>query len=71
MANFIENNRKTWFTLNEELKRMGNKPVEKNTKSLLQRKEKNVSDDMLSTKQYMLTIRNAFKRNMEAEEEKE
>ena len=50
---------------------MGNKPVEKNTKSLLQRKEKNVSDDMLSTKQYMLTIRNAFKRNMEAEEEKE
>ena len=30
MANFIENNRRTWFTLNEELKRMGDKPVETN-----------------------------------------
>tara|TARA_R100000995_G_scaffold84746_1_gene64603 strand:+ start:168 stop:380 length:213 start_codon:yes stop_codon:yes gene_type:complete len=69
MANYIENNRKTWFTLNEELKRMGNKPVANNKKSLLQRKEKDTSSDMLSTKQYMLTIRNAFKRNMEAEKE--
>ena len=69
MANYIENNRKTWFTLNEELKRMGNTPVKKNKQSLLQRKDRDESDNMLSTKQYMLTIRNAFKRNMEAEEE--
>ena len=69
MANFIENNRRTWFTLNEELKRMGNTPVKKNKQSLLQRKDRDESDNMLSTKQYMLTIRNAFKRNMEAEEE--
>ena len=69
MANYIDNNRNTWFTLNEELKRMGNTPVKKNKQSLLQRKDKDESDNMLSTKQYMLTIRNAFKRNMEAEEE--
>tara|TARA_B100000900_G_C20541950_1_gene700890 strand:+ start:1128 stop:1340 length:213 start_codon:yes stop_codon:yes gene_type:complete len=69
MANYIDNNRNTWFTLNEELKRMGNTPVKKTKQSLLQRKDRNESDDMLSTKQYMLTIRNAFKRNMEAEEE--
>jgi len=69
MANYIDNNRNTWFTLNEELKRMGNTPVKKNKQSLLQRKDRDESDDMLSTKQYMLTIRNAFKRNMEAEEE--
>ena len=69
MANFIENNRRTWFSLNEELKRMGDKPVKTNQTSLLQRKDRDESDNMLSTKQYMLTIRNAFKRNMEAEEE--
>ena len=69
MANYIDNNRNTWFTLNEELKRMGNTPVKKTKQSLLQRKDRNESDDMLSTEQYMLTIRNAFKRNMEAEEE--
>ena len=69
MANYIDNNRNTWFTLNEELKRMGNTPVKKNKQSLLQRKDRDESDNMLSTKQYMLTIRNAFKRNMEAEEE--
>tara|TARA_B100001939_G_C16715734_1_gene519008 strand:+ start:278 stop:490 length:213 start_codon:yes stop_codon:yes gene_type:complete len=69
MANFIENNRRTWFSLNEELKRMGNKPVKTNKTSLLQRKPKEESNEMLNTKQYMLTIRNAFKRNMEAKEE--
>tara|TARA_R100001015_G_C4489505_1_gene67524 strand:- start:78 stop:290 length:213 start_codon:yes stop_codon:yes gene_type:complete len=69
MANYIDNNRNTWFTLNEELKRMGNTPVKKTKQSLLQRKDRDESDNMLSTKQYMLTIRNAFKRNMEAEEE--
>jgi|TARA_R100001126_G_scaffold94774_1_gene65933 hypothetical protein len=69
MANYIENNRNTWFILDDELKRMGNTPVKKNKQSLLQRKDRDESDNMLSTKQYMLTIRNAFKRNMEAEEE--
>jgi len=69
MANYIDNNRNTWFSLNEELKRMDNTPVKKNKQSLLQRKDRDESDNMLSTKQYMLTIRNAFKRNMEAEEE--
>ena len=69
MANFIENNRRTWFTLDEELKRMGDKPVETNQRSLLQRRPKEESNNMLNTKQYVLTIRNAFKRNMEAKEE--
>ena len=69
MANFIENNRRTWFTLNEELRRMGDKPVETNQRSLLQRRPKEESNNMLNTKQYVLTIRNAFKRNMEAKEE--
>ena len=69
MANYIDNNRNTWFSLNKELKRLGNTPVKKNKQSLLQRKDRDESDNMLSTKQYMLTIRNAFKRNMEAEEE--
>ena len=69
MANYIDNNRNTWFSLNKELKRMDNTPVKKNKQSLLQRKDRDESDNMLSTKQYMLTIRNAFKRNMEAEEE--
>ena len=47
MSNYIENNKNTWFTLNEEKQ----------------------PDEMMNTKKYMMTIRNAFKRHMEQQEE--
>lgn len=69
MANYIENNRNTWFSLNEELKRDGSKPVENKKESLLQRKEGKKQEQMMSTKNYMITIRNAFKKHIESNEE--
>jgi hypothetical protein len=64
MANYIDNNRNTWFSLNEEIKRGNNKPIETGKNSLLQRKESKSEEQMMSTKRYMMTIRNAFKRHM-------
>ena len=64
MANYIDNNRNTWFSLNEEIKRGNNKHIETGKNSLLQRKENKSEEQMMSTKRYMMTIRNAFKRHI-------
>ena len=69
MSNYIENNKNTWFTLNEELKKNGGTPMQNTKPSLLQRADKKQPDEMMNTKRYMMTIRNAFKRHMEQQEE--
>tara|TARA_R100000458_G_C8178751_1_gene176554 strand:+ start:335 stop:550 length:216 start_codon:yes stop_codon:yes gene_type:complete len=68
MSNYIENNKNTWFTLNEEIKKNGDTPMQNTKPSLLQRADKKQPDEMINTKRYMMTIRNAFKRHMEQQE---
>jgi 6-phosphogluconate dehydrogenase (decarboxylating) len=68
MSNYIENNKNTWFTLNEEIKKNGDTPMQNTKPSLLQRADKKQPDEMMNTKRYMMTIRNAFKRHMEQQE---
>ena len=69
MSNYIQNNKNTWFTLNEEIKRSGDNIMNSTKPSLLQRSDKKQPDEMVNTKKYMMTIRNAFKRHMKNQEE--
>jgi len=69
MSNYVQNNKNTWFSLDEEIKKNGDTTVKNTKPSLLQRSDKKQPDEMMNTKKYMMTIRSAFKRHMENQEE--
>jgi len=69
MTTYIQSNRRSWFNINESLKRNGNTPVENKKASLLKRPESNMAGDMSETEYYVKVIRDAFKRNMDVKEQ--
>ena len=69
MTTYIRSNRRSWFNINESLKRNGNAPVENKKTSLLKRPDSNMAGDMSETEYYVKVIRDAFKRNMDVKEQ--
>lgn len=69
MTSYIRSNRRSWFTINESLKRNNNTPKKTKQVSLLQRPESDTSDEMDKTAYYVQVIRDAFKRNIDVKEQ--
>ena len=67
MKTAIESNRKSWFTLDNRIKNsQNNKPIRETTKSSLLKRPSSMMEDseLDASAKYMLSIRNAFQRNM-------
>tara|TARA_R100000742_G_C4278630_1_gene101708 strand:+ start:1071 stop:1283 length:213 start_codon:yes stop_codon:yes gene_type:complete len=68
MSTYIDNNRKSWFVIDKELKNRETKPITTNKKTgLFKKPDKDMSNEMNEVSEYVLAVRNIFKKNIEGE----
>jgi|TARA_A100001391_G_scaffold203765_1_gene197020 hypothetical protein len=69
MTSYIQANRRSWFSIDQKVKKMNNSPTETKRESLLKRPESDMSEDIDKTTRYVKVIRDAFKKNMDIGEQ--